>query len=182
MGSKSSFGGRTMQVPRALFLVTACALGLVSPPSALSAQRFPGAPGGDGMSAQANMAEYMADVVLNVNQVMEAWRSAWAADDVEETAEQYTEDATFIFGDEDPVRGREAIQARLGTLLPTVGEVQTAMQDLDASGRMGMIAGLLTLQVRDGSTATTQTGLHMTILIRRRGEWRIRSQIFRLDD
>ena len=144
-------------------------------------QRFPGAPGGDGLSAQANMAEYFADVIMNVNDVMTEWRGAWAEDDLEVVADQYTEDATLVYGDEDPIRGREAIRARLEPLLASSGEVQAAMSDFDASGRMGMIAGLLTLQVREGGRRETRTGLHMTILIRRRGEWRIRSQMFRFD-
>jgi len=145
------------------------------------AQRFPGAPGGDGLSAQANLAEYFADVIMNVNDVMTEWRGAWAQDDLETLADQYTEDATLVYGDEEPIRGREAIRTRLESILPSSGEVQAAMSDFDASGRMGMIAGFVTLEVREGSRSETRTGIHMTILIRRRGDWRIRSQIFRFD-
>lgn len=148
----------------------------------LHGQRFPGAPGGDGMSAQANLAEYYADVIFNVNTVMTAWRAAWSEDDAETLAEQYHEDAVLVYGDEDPIRGRDAIKGRLAMVLPDAGEIQAALSDFDASGRMGMIAGLLTLQMRDGNRSFSRTGIHMTILIRRSGEWRIRSQLFRFDD
>ena len=150
-------------------------------PTALTAQRFPGAPGGDGFSAAANRAEYYADVMFNVNDLMGDWRAAWAADELEDLGELYTEDATFVYGSETPVRGRDAVKERLQRLLAVSGEVQAALSDFDASGRMGMISGLLTVQVRDGGNVNSLTGIHMTVLIRRGRHWKIRSQLFRVD-
>ncbi len=146
------------------------------------ARRFPGAPGGDGLSAAANRAEYYADVMLHTNKLLGEWRGAWAADDLETLLELYTEDATFIFNQDDPVRGREAIREKLESLLRRSGEVQASFSDFDASGRMGLISGLLTFQIRDPGSARTLTGIHMTIVIRRGRDWRIRSQLIRLDE
>lgn len=170
------------KLARTFLLLGATAAALATLAGPLQAQRFPGAPGGDGLSAQANLAEYYADVIYNVNGVMTAWRGAWSADDGETIVDQYHEDAILVWGDEDPIRGREAILTRLEAVLPDAGEIQAALSDFDASGRMGMIAGLLTMQVQDGSRSYTRTGIHMTVLLRRDGEWRIRSQIFRWDE
>ena len=145
------------------------------------ARRFPGAPGSDGMSAAANRAEYYADVMLHTNALLGEWRAAWAADDIETLLELYTEDAMFIFNQDEPVRGRDAIQEKLESLLQRSGEVQASFSDFDASGRMGLISGLLTFQIRDQRGSRTLTGIHMTVLIRNGRDWGIRSQLIRLD-
>lgn len=149
--------------------------------SAQRARRFPGTPGSDGMSAASNRAEYYADVMLHTNALLGEWRGAWAADDLEKLLELYTEDANFIFNQDDPVRGRDAIREKLTSLLEESGEVQASFTDFDASGRMGVITGLLTFQIRNGRLSRTLTGVHMTVLIRRGRDWGIRSQLIRLD-
>ncbi len=145
-------------------------------------RRHPGAPGSDGYSAAAARAEFYADVLEHTNEVLSKWRQAWAEDDLDAVLELYTEDALFIFTNDAPVQGREAIREKLVTLLEQTGEVQAAFTDFDASGRMGLISGLLTFQMRDARRSRTVGGLHMTVLIRQGRDWRIRSQLFRLDD
>lgn len=145
-------------------------------------RRHPGAPGGDGYSAAAARAEFYADVLEHTNEVLAKWRRAWAEDDLDAVLELYTEDALFIFTNDAPVQGREAIREKLVTLLERTGEVQAAFTDFDASGRMGLISGLLTFQMRDARSSRTVGGLHMTVLIRQGRDWRIRSQLFRLDE
>lgn len=145
-------------------------------------RRHPGAPGGDGYSAAAARAEFYADVLEHTNEVLAKWRRAWAEDDLDAVLELYTEDALFIFTNDAPVQGREAIREKLVTLLERTGEVQAAFTDFDASGRMGLISGLLTFQMRDARRSRTVGGLHMTVLIRQGRDWRIRSQLFRLDE
>lgn len=149
-------------------------------PAAALAQRQPGTPGGDGFSAALNMAEFFADVMEHTDEVLKKWRTAWAADDVGELLELYTEDAVIIFEQDEPVRGHEAIQIKLATLLQESGEVQVSIGDFDASGRMGMISGLLTFQMRDQAETRTMTGLHLTVLTRKGRKWQIRSQVIRL--
>lgn len=145
-------------------------------------RRHPGAPGGDGYSAAAARAEFYADVLEHTNEVLSKWRQAWADDDLDAVLELYTEDALFIFTNDAPVQGREAIREKLVTLLETTGEVQAAFTDFDASGRMGLISGLLTFQMQDARRSRTVGGLHMTVLIRQGRDWKIRSQLFRLDE
>ncbi len=163
-------------------LAVACALlAHVDAGSAQRARRFTGTPGSDGFSAASNRAEYYADVMLHTNALLGEWRGAWAADDLEKLLELYTEDANFIFNQDDPVRGRDAIREKLTSLLEESGEVQASFTDFDASGRMGVITGLLTFQIRNGRVSRTLTGIHMTVLIRRGRDWGIRSQLIRLD-
>lgn len=138
-------------------------------------------PGGDGFSAAAARAEYYADVMFHTNELVTDWRRFWADDDVERLLELYTEDATLVYAGEPPVRGRDAIREQLDSLLRVSGEIQASLSDFDASGRMGLVNGLLTLSMNDGRRTWTATGLHMTVLIRRGRHWRIRSQLLRLD-
>lgn len=157
------------------------AAALLPAPTAAQNQRFPGVPGGDGFSAAAARAEYYADVMFHTNEVITDWRRFWAGDDVERLLELYTEDATLVYAGEPPVRGRDAIREQLDSLLRVSGEIQASLSDFDASGRMGLVNGLLTLSMNDGRRSWTATGLHMTVLIRRGRHWRIRSQLLRLD-
>ena len=162
----------------------AVAAGVLTPAagSAQRTQRFPGVPGSDGMSAAANRAEYYADVLMHTNEILSRWREAWAADALDDLLELYTEDATFIFTDDAVVRGREAIREKLASLLQETGEVQAAYSDFDASGRMGFISGMMHFQMQDARSTRTVTGIHLTVLIRRGRDWRIRTQLFRLDE
>ena len=143
-------------------------------------QRLPGTPGGDGFSAAMNRAEFFADVMFHTDSLLKEWRIAWAADDAEALLDLYTEDAVIIFEQDAPVRGREAIQAKLASLLEESGEVQVSIGDFDASGRMGMISGLLTVQMRSQTGSRTMTGIHLTVLTRPGRDWKIRSQVIRL--
>ena len=155
------------------------AVALLSPSTAF-AQRQLGTPGGDGFSAALNLAEFYADVMENTDKVLKQWRTAWAADDADELLELYTEDAVIIFEQDEPARGREAVREKLAALLQETGEVQVSIGDFDASGRMGMISGLLTFEMRDATGSRTMTGLHLTVLTRKGRKWQIRSQVIRL--
>lgn len=163
-----------------LLPAAALAAMVVLSPSAALAQRQLGIPGGDGFSAALNRAEFMADVMHHTDELLKKWRAAWAADDADELLDLYTEDAVIIFEQDEPVRGREAIQAKLATLLEESGEIQLSIGDFDASGRMGMISGLLTIQMQHQTGSRTMTGIHMTILTRKGRRWQIRTQVIRL--
>lgn len=178
-GRRRPVGPGAAWVRRAALAATAAAL--FPAPTAAQNQRFPGVPGGDGFSAAAARAEYYADVMFHTNELVTDWRRFWADDDVERLLELYTEDATLVYAGEPPVRGRDAIREQLDSLLRVSGEIQASLSDFDASGRMGLVNGLLTLSMNDGRRTWTATGLHMTVLIRRGRHWRIRSQLLRLD-
>lgn len=165
---------------RPVLLTTMIAAMVVLSSSGALAQRRPGTPGGDGFSAALNMAEFYADVMEHTDNVLKRWRTAWAADDADELLELYTEDAVIIFEQDEPARGREAIREKLAALLQQTGEVQVSIGDFDASGRMGMISGLLTFEMQGRTGSRTMTGLHLTVLTRKGRNWQIRSQVIRL--
>ena len=163
-----------------LLCAVACAAISTLPPTNGTAQRIPGMPGGDGFSAAANQAEFLADVMFHTDSVLKEWRAAWADDDVDALLELYTDDAVLIFEQDEPVRGHEAMRAKLEALLRESGEAQVSIGDFDASGRMGMVSGLLTVQLRNQSGSRTTTGIHLTVLTRDRRDWKIRTQVVRL--
>ena len=74
------------------------------------------------------------------------------------------------------------VNGRFRALLQETGEVQAAYSDFDASGRMGFISGMMHFQMQDARSTRTVTGIHLTVLIRRGRDWRIRTQLFRLDE
>jgi len=150
-------------------------------PTAVSAQSTnPGAPGGDGRGAGAFLAEYYAEVITRVGETMTAWRAAWRNDDLEETVDAYWEEAQILFPGVDPIIGHLAIEEFFREMLPKVGELQTSMIDFDASGRMGFVSGPFYYDVlRASGTPGRVEGTHVTILVRKGRNWKIRSQIFR---
>ena len=160
----------------------ALSLSFIAPLDAQTRSANPGAPGGDGRGAGAFLAEYYAEVIQRVGEAMTDWRLAVRQDDLEETVGSYWEDAQLLFPGRQPIVGQTAIGAFFEDFLPSIGEFQTSMIDFDASGRMGFITGpfYYEVPVSTGSPERVE-GTHVTILIRRGRDWRIRSQIFRLD-
>jgi uncharacterized protein (TIGR02246 family) len=129
--------------------------------------------------SSAFMAEYYADVIQHVNDVMTDWRRAWREDDAEALAELYFEDARLVLPGRAPLVGGDAIRRFFRTELPGLGEVQTSSVDFDASGRMAYVTGNFFMEVQDGSGSTeTVTGVHLTVILRRQRAWLIRSQVF----
>ncbi len=152
-------------------------------PAPLPAQTSsPGAPGGDGRGAGAFLAEYYADVITNMGDAMAEWRTAWREDDLEKTVDAYWEEAQILFPERPPIIGQFAIEEFYGELLPAVGEVQTSMIDFDASGRMAFVSGPFFYDVhRATGTPERVEGTHVTVLLRKGRDWKIRSQIFRFN-
>ena len=155
----------------ALSLVTAAA----SP--AVAQSRNPGAPGGDGVSASTFRAEYYAEVVPRLNEVMQRWGRAWSSDDVETLEELYSEDAILLPVEGAPVVGRDAVAAHFAAVLPSAGSMEAFMQAFDGSGGMAFVYGTFLA----GATGGTErvTGELVTVFARRGRDWLIRAQTFR---
>lgn len=163
--------------------IAVCATLGVGPVSAQTTSANPGAPGGDGRGAGAFLAEYYADVIVNMTAAMSTWRMAWRQDDVAGTIDAYWENAQVFFPASPPVAGTAALQQFYTELLPDVGEMQTSMVDFDASGRMAFVSGPYYYEVpRAGLTPERSEGTHVTLLTRHGKKWGIRSQIFSTDE
>lgn len=142
-------------------------------------QRRLGVPGGDGLSARSQKAEYLADVIVGVKATMDAWSEAWSDDALDDLAETYSDDALLLVDGEPAVRGREGVAARLEAWMRTTGTGELFLQDIDGSGAMAMVYGAVHLGVPGGAGAPT-TAEVLTVFVREGRHWRIRSQTFLL--
>jgi uncharacterized protein (TIGR02246 family) len=124
-------------------------------------------------------AEYVAEVLDQINDLLADWDAAWAGDRVDEVTELYWEDALFIPPDGRLRRGQDEIREYLVGALPDYGSVEAFMLDFDASGGMAQVFGNYMLEIDQGEAAgTRKSGPLITIYLRRGREWRIRSQVF----
>ena len=155
------------------------AVGLLSAlfmvPASVSAQ----APGYEQVDIRSIRAEYTAEVLDRINDLLLDWGEAWANDQPEELSEYYWEDALLIPPDGGLRRGRGEIQAYFEEVLGTYGSVEAFMLDFDASGGMSQVFGNYMLQVQQGPAAgSRQSGPLITVYVQRGRSWRIRSQVF----
>jgi len=137
------------------------------------------APGYQQLNPGSVRAEYLAEVLDRVNDLMAEWGDAWAGDRVDDLVEQYWEDAVLIPPDHVPVRGAEEIRAYFAEVLPSHGHIEAFMLDFDASATMSQVYGNYMLGIQQGEQAGTQkSGPMVTVYLRRGRTWRIRSQVF----
>lgn len=157
-------------------LVLLPVLALAALPSRAAAQ----APGYKGPDARQLRAEYRAEVVWQMNQLMADWAEAWGKDDVDALARLYTDEAV-VFPAEggEPIRGSEAIRAWIAGAVAGQGNAEAYLQDFEASGGMAMAQSTYRIRLTGGgSTRGEATGQMITILLLQGNRWRIRSQIF----
>jgi uncharacterized protein (TIGR02246 family) len=121
------------------------------------------------------MAEYHAEVIEQVNRVMERWGAAWSRDDVDRVVDEYWENAVLILPESIPSRGRDAIRDQLTRTLPVTGRAEAFMLDFDASGGMAVVYGNYMLE---GEAGTQRSGPLITVYMQRGRSWKIRSQVF----
>jgi len=152
------------------------------PTSARAQSASPGAPGGDGRGAGAFLAEYYADVIINMTDAMATWRLSWRQGDLDGTIDSYWDNAQIFFPGRSPIIDKAAVERFYAGLLPSVGEMQTSMIDFDASGRMAFVSGPFYYEVPGAGDADRVEGSHVTVLVRRGRDWRIRTQIFVADE
>lgn len=131
-------------------------------------------PGYQQLDTRQIMAEYHAEVLTGVNQVMDRWGRAWERDDVEEVLDLYWDNATLIPPTGPPLRGQDAIRGYLEASFPGQGAVEAFMLDFDASGGMAVVSGNYTLQ----AGGSQSTGSLTTVYLQRGRTWRIRAQVF----
>jgi ketosteroid isomerase-like protein len=165
---------RTLRTRGTLTLSLAC-LTLVTLASPGAAQT----PGYQQLDISAIHAEYNAEVLSHVNELLAEWGDAWANDRVDELAELYWEEAMLIPPDGNPRRGREELRAYFQEALPNHGQIEAFMLDFDASGGMSQVYGNYMLGIQAGEGAGSQkSGPMMTVYLRRGRTWKIRGQFF----
>lgn len=129
-------------------------------------------------------AEYRAEVLNELNEMMDDWREAWSSDEVEKTAEFFTDDAVLSPPDEAPIaRGRDAVAAYLAELLPAAGPIETNWGDLAAGDQLAYAMGNFSYRLtEEGAAGRRVAGTFVAVFHREGGHWLIRSLYFDTDD
>lgn len=154
---------------------TLCLLVLPVLPAAARAQ----APGYQGPDARQIRAEYRAEMIWEMNAVVDAWAKAWGRKDLDALADLYTEEAVIFDADGRAARGHAAVRDWLGERLPAWNAAEAYLQDFEASGGMAMAHSTYRIEVdRATRSAGEITGDMITVFLLRGGDWRIRSQVF----
>lgn len=150
-------------------------IGLPLAAASLNAQ----VPGYQQLDPRAVRAEYLAEVLDRINELLQQWGDAWSNDQVDDLAELYWEDAMIIPPGGTPIRGRDAIREYFVGVLPDHGHIEAFMLDFDASGGMAQAFGNFMLGIQHGDGAGQQrSGPLVTVYMQRGRTWRIRSQVF----
>lgn len=122
-----------------------------------------------------------------LNNRQEDWRQMWFRDAADRISSLYTEDATLIPPGAAPqARSQEEIQSFFEKFLPTVGEVQTSIMDLDVSNNLAYVQGRFFYDTaasnEDGPAAEGVSGTYLTVFRREGRKWKIRLQLFRVEE
>ena len=161
-------------MPRLLRTTVLLSLASILPAGSLSAQ----APGYQQIDVRQIFAEFHAEVLSQVNDLMAEWGDAWAVDDTELLLESYWENAVVIPpGGGVPLRGDRAISSWFEEHKAGFGAVEAFMLDFDASGGMAVVFGNYLLQ-NPGNATSQSSGPLMTVYLLRGRTWKIRSQVF----
>lgn len=152
-------------------LIVGLALGSVLAPALHAQAGIPGGPIRGGLIPE----KYRAHAMAKTDTLVGEWRAAWQVDAPGEVAARYTENALLVLPDGQPLVGRAEIERRLGNLLSRARDVQLGQLDFDAGTGIAFRTGSFEMDFGDGPALR---GQHLTVLMRKREGWRIRSQFF----
>jgi ketosteroid isomerase-like protein len=126
------------------------------------------------------MSQYRTDMLREATITLNAWRDAWAADDVRALVRLYDRKAMVQFpGDAMNQQGLAAVETALKARLPAAGRMELGLMDAEVSGDLMYIFQTYMLQPADGdTTAEPVTGTSTLVLRHDRGGWKIRAQVF----
>lgn len=128
--------------------------------------------------SDARVSQYRTDMLREATVTLNAWRDAWAGDDVRALVRLYDRKAMVQFpGDAMNQQGIAAVETGLKKLLPGAGRMDLGLLDAEVSGDLMYIFQSYMLQPADDS-AEPLTGTSTMVLRRERGGWKIRAQVF----
>ena len=110
-------------------------------------------------------------------QLLEKWRLATAAKDIETILDLVAEDVVFLPSSLPPIRGKEAVEAMYRAFFPRYREIsqEAAIEELHTAGDLAFLWGTdeLRLVPEDGSAQTHMKGKGLSILKREAdGSWK----------
>lgn len=136
-------------------------------------------PGYQQLDPRSVRAEYTAEVLARINDVVTDWGDAWSFDEIDDLLDQYWEDAILIPPGHTPLQGHAQMRPYFEQVMPRHGQVEAFMLDFDASGGMALIYGNYMIGIQDGpGRGTQQTGPLITVYVQRGRTWKIRNQTF----
>lgn len=137
-------------------------------------------PGGDPFERSAPQGTFYRDMLHDYNQVMERWRGAVVAADAKGLQRIYGPGSYLLLSDADPVQGVSAILGALRRSMPTVLGLRTGVTDFAPGEGVMYALGPYWLEFRtEVGEVRSQTGTHLTVLVKQPGGWRIRTQVLR---
>ena len=134
--------------------------------------------------SDARMSQYRSEALREASAALEEWRNAWEQDDVRALMRMYDRKALVqLPGAEETQQGAAAVEAALKTQLPTLGRIEFGLVDAEVSGNLLYIFQRFLLQpaaTADSAAATgpAVTGTTAIVMMRERGGWKIRAQMF----
>lgn len=152
---------------------------LVLGPGSLGAQNLPGGnPRAYGERQRRAAAEYRREMLHAVTGTFGRWKSAWAEDDVGDTADFYTEDAVIIIPTQNAAyRGKEEVEQFLDDVLPTLGALSTDIIEFDAGDRFAYLVVRFSSPPSMGIGGSGgMRGTFVSVYRLEGRNWRIRSQ------
>ncbi|HEU4559829.1 MAG TPA: nuclear transport factor 2 family protein [Longimicrobium sp.] len=132
--------------------------------------------------SDARMSQYRSESLREASAVLEEWRSAWEKDDLRALMRFYDRKALVqLPGEEETRQGAEAVESALKTRLPALGGIEFGLVDAEVSGNLLYIFQRFLLQSNaadSAAAAPSVSGTTAIVMMRERGGWKIRAQMF----
>lgn len=133
-------------------------------------------PGGDGRALAAYKAEFNANALAGMDTLMLRTDEVWRRDNRTELARLYSDKATLLTPDGKLLTGGEAVREYVSAQLPTMATLDTWRDEFGASGIMTFMYGRYDADSNEPSG--DNKGIHLTIAMRDRFNWQIRSKVY----
>ena len=133
-------------------------------------------PGGDGRALAAYKAEFNANALAGMDTLMLRIDEVWRRDNRTELARLYSDKVTLLTPDGQLLAGGEAVREYVSSQLPTMATLDTWRDEFGASGIMAFMYGRYDADSNEPSG--DNKGIHLTIAMRDRFNWQIRSKVY----
>lgn len=131
----------------------------------------------------ARISQYRMDVLREASETLNAWREAWAGDNVQALLKLYDRKAVVqLPGDVTTRQGVAGVETALKAQLPGVGRMELGLLDAEVSGDLLFIYQSFMLSPvpndQPANDVEPVTGTSTLVMKRERGGWKIRAQMF----
>ena len=131
------------------------------------------------------LSEYRSELLHDATAMLDQWRAAWGNDDVRGLMRLYNRKAVVQFpGDGGIQQGSSNVETALKAQLPTAGPIEFGLLDAEVSDNLLYVVErytllpLVTTADSAGEAPAPVTGTATLVLVRERGGWKIRAQMF----